>query len=124
MLAEIIPQITMNFANIQSLLSFRIQQEQLDHKQTIYCAIYFNTFSRSIGSMAVIPLMDLVAASLPTPVDHGLEVHFLSELFFSTKFKKIPRAALIEQALEHFPYFNDSNVKCKCFTQLHLLRFK
>ncbi|KAJ7210123.1 P-loop containing nucleoside triphosphate hydrolase protein, partial [Mycena pura] len=36
MLAEIIPQITMNFANIQSLLSFRIQQEQLDHNQTIY----------------------------------------------------------------------------------------
>ncbi|KAJ7210185.1 P-loop containing nucleoside triphosphate hydrolase protein, partial [Mycena pura] len=33
MLADIIPQITMNFANIQSLLSFRVRQdsEQLDH---------------------------------------------------------------------------------------------
>ncbi|KAJ7189683.1 P-loop containing nucleoside triphosphate hydrolase protein, partial [Mycena pura] len=30
MLAEIIPKIRMSFANIQSLLSFRIQQEQLD----------------------------------------------------------------------------------------------
>ncbi|KAJ7195937.1 P-loop containing nucleoside triphosphate hydrolase protein, partial [Mycena pura] len=34
MLAEIIPQITTNFTNIQSLLSFRLQQEQLDHSQT------------------------------------------------------------------------------------------
>ncbi|KAJ7195949.1 P-loop containing nucleoside triphosphate hydrolase protein, partial [Mycena pura] len=39
MLAEIIPQITLSFVNIQSLLSFRLQQEQLDHSQTIYCAI-------------------------------------------------------------------------------------
>ncbi|KAJ7207429.1 P-loop containing nucleoside triphosphate hydrolase protein, partial [Mycena pura] len=39
MLAEIIPQIRMSFVNIQSLLSFRMQQEQLDNSQTIYCAI-------------------------------------------------------------------------------------
>ncbi|KAJ7200422.1 P-loop containing nucleoside triphosphate hydrolase protein, partial [Mycena pura] len=39
MLAEIVPHITKNFTNIQNLLSFRIQQEQLDQRQTIYCAI-------------------------------------------------------------------------------------
>ncbi|KAJ7195906.1 P-loop containing nucleoside triphosphate hydrolase protein, partial [Mycena pura] len=124
MLAEIIPQITLNWANIQSLLSFRIQQEQLDHSQTIHYAIYLNTCSRSIGPMTIIPLLDLIAASLPTPVDHGLEVLFLSELFYVTRFTKDTRAeTLIEQALGHFPYFTDSNVKCKCFNQFYLLRF-
>src|ERR1700761_2622483 len=38
MLAEIIPQITENFVNIQTILSFRLEQEQLDHIQTIHSA--------------------------------------------------------------------------------------
>ncbi|KAJ7208275.1 hypothetical protein GGX14DRAFT_395932 [Mycena pura] len=100
MLAEIIPQITMNFVNIQSLLSFRLQQEQLDHRPR-----------------TVIPLMDLVAASLPTPVDHGLEVHFLSELFYNLRENS---RTLIDQALAHFPYFNDSQVKCRFYSAVAL----
>ncbi|KAJ7195974.1 hypothetical protein GGX14DRAFT_674254 [Mycena pura] len=111
MLAEIVPQITMNFANIQSLLSFRLQQEQLDHNQTIYCAIYLNTYTSHLGLRTVTPLMDLVAASLPTPVNHGLEVLFLSE-------KNRGAEALIRQALAHFPYFNDPNVKCRFYNSV------
>src|ERR1700761_2742715 len=105
MLAEIIPQITLNFANIQSLLSFRLQQEQLDDSQTIYFALSLNTLSFQTGLRTVIPLMDLVGSSLPTPVDHALEVHFLAEVFYAMIPRKDPRAeALIEQALGHFPY--------------------
>ncbi|KAJ7210393.1 hypothetical protein GGX14DRAFT_625388 [Mycena pura] len=114
-------QVTMSFANIQSLLSFRIQQQQLDHGQTIYSAIYLNNCSRQIGLRTVVPLIDLVAASLPTPSDHGLEVLILSELFSATYSGKTHRAeALIEQALRHFPYFNDSNVKCRFYNSVAL----
>jgi len=123
-LAEIMPQIRMNFANIQSLISFKIRQEQLDHSQAVYSALYLNTFSRK-ESWTVIPLMDLVAANLPTPVDHRLEVYFLSEFFNVRYTRKDPGAEdRIQQAFAHFPYINDSNVKCKCFNQFHLLRFK
>ena len=55
MLAGIIPQITMNFANIQSLLTFRVQQEQLDHSQTIYSVIYLSNYSRLMRPGTVIP---------------------------------------------------------------------
>ncbi|KAJ7218680.1 hypothetical protein GGX14DRAFT_390447 [Mycena pura] len=123
MLAGIIPQITMNFANIQSLLTFRVQQEQLDHSQTIYSAIYLSNYSRLMRPGTVIPSMNLVAASLPTLVDndYGLEVRFLSEVFGARFTRKYPGAkALIEQALAHFPYFNDPDVKCRFYNLVAL----
>ncbi|KAJ7195917.1 hypothetical protein GGX14DRAFT_403652 [Mycena pura] len=117
--AEIIPQITMNFANIQSILSFRIQQEQFDHSQTINCAIYFLSYNYSMRTRTMTPLMDLVASRLPKPVDHRLEVCFITELLLAERFKKHPRAeALIEQALGHFLHFNDSDVKCLFFNSV------
>ncbi|KAJ7190026.1 P-loop containing nucleoside triphosphate hydrolase protein [Mycena pura] len=88
MWAEVVPRITMNFANIQSLLSFRLHQEQLDHSQTIYSALNLHSFSLQTGISTVFPLMDLVAASLPVPVDH---VHFLSHVIHATHLRKDPR---------------------------------
>ncbi|KAJ7215976.1 hypothetical protein GGX14DRAFT_391643 [Mycena pura] len=106
-LADLIPQITMNIANIQSLISFRIKQEQLDRSETIYCAIYLKRCSWHTGHGTMISLMDLVAASLPAPVDHGLEVCFLSESIYDMTVRKGLRIEiLIEQALGHFPYFD------------------
>ncbi|KAJ7215039.1 P-loop containing nucleoside triphosphate hydrolase protein [Mycena pura] len=127
MLSEIVPQIKLNFSNIQSLLSFRILQVQLDHSQTIYCAIDFRHFSFDTGAEIMTTFMDLIPSILPKPIDHRLEVYFISECFAVKGIKSsilLGAEVLVEQALEHFPHFNDIDIKCKCFDQYHRLRLK
>ncbi|KAJ7193484.1 hypothetical protein GGX14DRAFT_546295 [Mycena pura] len=63
-----------------------------------------------------IPFMDMISRKLPKPVDHRLEVCLIAQLFYAARHRTDPRAeALIEQALGHFPYLNDSNMQCQFY---------
>ncbi|KAJ7202343.1 hypothetical protein GGX14DRAFT_654265 [Mycena pura] len=119
MLSEIVPQIKLHFSNIQSLLSFRILQVQLDHSQTIYCAIDFRRFSFATGAGIMTTFMDLISI-LPKPVDHRLEVCFISEYIAVKPIKSsiLGAEVLIEQALEHFPHFSDLYIKCQFYNEV------
>ncbi|KAJ7197403.1 P-loop containing nucleoside triphosphate hydrolase protein [Mycena pura] len=119
--AEMVHQIAINSANIQNILSFRIVQGRLDRSQTIYCGINLSQWSRAVGQ-GMIPFMASIPQYLPQPVDHRLEVSFIIESIISSWFWNTQNAeTLIEQAVAHFPYFDDSNIKCKSFNQCPLV---
>ncbi|KAJ7193121.1 hypothetical protein GGX14DRAFT_546373 [Mycena pura] len=116
--SKIISQITSNFANIQNILSFRLQHEYLDHSCTIYCGINLNTFSRVTGG-AQIPFMAQIPTNLPRPTNHRLEVYFKTECFAAYHFSEVPNpAAMIEHAYEHMLHFSDLDIKCRFYNSV------
>ncbi|KAJ6592261.1 hypothetical protein DFH09DRAFT_1073324 [Mycena vulgaris] len=108
--SEMTLKITLNFSNIHSLLLNMLQHQNSAAADTIYCVIYFNAFSRLAGRGRT-PLMDHIAHIQPLP--SGLEVFLITEIFSSWRHHPIPNpAALIEQAINQLPHFDESNVKC------------
>jgi hypothetical protein len=60
----------------------------------------------------IIPLMGQICSLFPRPSDHRLEVYFTTELFSSESFP-IPPETLMSEALDHFQWFDDPDLKCK-----------
>ncbi|KAJ7783997.1 hypothetical protein DFH07DRAFT_997497 [Mycena maculata] len=103
-------QLAANFANIQNLLSHGLQNN-IDLMDTIDCTISFDRFGR-VSNRGPTPVMDKIPSLLPQVENHRLEVRFITHVFSRWFYKPIPcPEALEHQALEHFPYFDDLDVK-------------
>ncbi|KAJ6520999.1 hypothetical protein DFH09DRAFT_1426346 [Mycena vulgaris] len=108
--SEITLRINSNFSNIQSVLLNSLQHHNPGALDTLYCIIYFNTFSRLAGR-GWTPLMDHIADIQPLP--SGLEVLLITEIFRSYHVHPIPNpAVLVEQAMKQLPHCDESDVKC------------
>jgi hypothetical protein len=113
MISDTVGQITLNLANIQSLLRNGLQKDYPDLKNTILCVLALNSFSRITGRGSI-SLLGQLHKILPHPCDHRLEVYFITELFSS--YINVPISdpeTLVAQALEHFEYFEDPDLKCE-----------
>jgi hypothetical protein len=106
-------QISSNLANIQSLLQNGIQKDHPDLIDNIFSALYLNRFSQITGRGSI-SLLGQLYKILPHPCDHRLEVYLIAELFESSIHLPIHNSeTLIAQALEHFEYFDDPDLKCR-----------
>ncbi|KAJ7933896.1 hypothetical protein B0H13DRAFT_1855752 [Mycena leptocephala] len=104
---EIAAQIQSNFTNIQNILmmGFGINENIV---KTLYSACELDKYSRNTSNGGL-PIMDHIAKHLPQPSDHRLEIagwrdHPISNV-----------DNLVAKALDHFPSFDDLNIKCKFY---------
>jgi hypothetical protein len=106
-------QISLNLANIQSLLQNGLQKDHPDLTDNVFSALNLNIFSRITGRGSM-SLLGQLHKILPHLCDHRFEVEFITELFFSSISSSIYNPeTLVAQALEHFEYFDDSDLKCR-----------
>jgi hypothetical protein len=108
---EIAARIQSNFTNIQNILliGFRINENIV---KTIYSACELDKYSRHTGHGGL-PLMDHIAKHLPHPSDHRLEVFFVACQIEGWRYHPTPNVDnLVAKALDHFPSFDDLDVKC------------
>jgi hypothetical protein len=120
MISATVGQISSNLTNIQSLLQTGLQIDHPDLTDNIFSALYLNLFSRVTGQGSIF-LFGQLHIILPHLCDHQLEVYFITELFSSYISSPISNSeTLVAQALEHFEYFDDPDLKCRP-TFLHLV---
>jgi hypothetical protein len=106
-------QILTNFANIQNILQNGLQPNHPDLKDTVFCAVHLNLFSRLIGR-GTISFLTQLHHVLPDHCDHQLEATLITELFASSHLSPILNPeALVAQASEHFEHFDDPDIKCR-----------
>jgi hypothetical protein len=105
-----VARISSSYSNIQNVLQNGLYKDHPDLKDSIYCTCYLNVFSRRIGQGSI-PLFGQIHNIFPCPCDHRMEVYFVMELLSSENFP-IPPETLVPGALEHFKWFDDSDLKC------------
>jgi hypothetical protein len=111
--SSVIAQISSNLANITTLLKHGLQKDHPDLTDNAFSALYLNSFSRTT-SQGSISLLGQLHEIIPHQCDHRLKVYFIKELFRSHPSPLIHNPeALVAQALEHFKYFDDSDLKCR-----------
>jgi hypothetical protein len=106
-------QISSNLANIQHLLQNGLRKDHPDLTDNVSMAWYLNHFCRTTGQ-GPISLLPQLYEILPHLCDHRLEASLIAEFFGSFLHFPISNPeTLVAQALEHFEYFDDPDLKCK-----------
>jgi hypothetical protein len=106
-------QILTNFANIQNILQNGLQPNHPDLRDTIFCALHLNVFSRIMGR-GTISFLEQLHHVLPDPCDHKLEATLITELFASSYLSPISNPeTLVAQGSEHFEHFDDPSLQCR-----------
>ncbi|KAF8193187.1 hypothetical protein K438DRAFT_845535 [Mycena galopus ATCC 62051] len=112
LLSHAVPRISVNYSNIQNVLWYGLQQGHPDLENSIYCTLYLNSFCR-IMVRGRLTLMERIRSLLPQPPNHRFETYFITELFISFREHRIHNPqTLVTQALEHFKYFDDTDLQC------------
>ncbi|KAJ7033894.1 hypothetical protein C8F04DRAFT_604874, partial [Mycena alexandri] len=116
--ADNINQITLNLNNLQQLLSQELSGQNPDLADTIACIVSLNEFSGDTGR-GWIPLMDKVPHVFPQPCDHGLELHFITEIFMAYSDHPVASPdSLVEQAMSHLTHLHDPGLECQFYIAL------
>ncbi|KAJ7784734.1 hypothetical protein B0H16DRAFT_1784805, partial [Mycena metata] len=104
---DTVSQISLNLGNIQQILRNGLQSEHTDLPDTIICTLFFNQFSRTTGH-GYCPLMDQIQVVIPEISNNRVKVQFITELFLSSTYHRIPNTDLIiTEARVHFREIND-----------------
>ncbi|KAJ7323258.1 P-loop containing nucleoside triphosphate hydrolase protein, partial [Mycena albidolilacea] len=107
-----IPRISSNFANIQNILQWGLQEKHSNLADTIYCVCYLNKFSQ-FYIQAHTPLIGQIHNILPNPTDHRLETYVIIELLGSWHYYQIPnQESLISRGLQHLEHVDEPDLKC------------
>jgi hypothetical protein len=110
-----VARISSNYSNIQNILWNGAKQGHPDLINAIYCACDLNYFSQLVGR-GPISFIAHIPSILPQPHDHRLEAYYILTLFNSFQYSPISNAeTLVFEALQHFKYFNDPDLKCMSF---------
>ncbi|KAJ7874596.1 hypothetical protein B0H13DRAFT_1894499 [Mycena leptocephala] len=113
-----VTRILSNYSNIQNILWNGGQQGHPDLVNTIYCACDLNHFSQLIGQ-GPISFTHQICSLLPRPCDHRLEGYYILNLLTSFGHSSISMTeTLAFEALEHFKYFDDPDLKCRFYNAL------
>ncbi|KAJ6537421.1 hypothetical protein DFH09DRAFT_89593 [Mycena vulgaris] len=115
--SKIVDRLTPNLANIYNILTHDLYRANPHLDIAIRCTMSLDSFTVATGR-GPIALIDHIANILPSPSDHKLEAHFIVWCFESWKQHVIINAGeLVNQALDHFKYFNDPDMTCELFHQ-------
>jgi hypothetical protein len=107
-----VTRILSNYSNIQNILWNGGQQGHPDLINIIYCACDLNYFSQLVGRGAI-SFIAHIPSILPHPCHHRLELYYILSLFSSLGHTSVSiTETLVSEALEHFKYFNDTDLKC------------
>jgi hypothetical protein len=107
-----VARISLNFANLQSVLRNGLQQHHPDLTNSVYCALHLNVFSRVTGR-GTIPLLGELHNILAHSSDHRLRVYFITELFASYQYYFLANPeAVVAEALKCFEQFDDPDLEC------------
>jgi hypothetical protein len=113
MISATVGQISSNLANIQSLLQNGLQKGHPDLKDNLLSAFHMNRFCQHNLRWSF-SLLGQLHKILPHFCDHQLEVHFIAELFGSMTRSVVNNPeTLVAQALAHFEYFDNPDLKCR-----------
>jgi hypothetical protein len=108
-----VAQILSNSVNIQNILQNGLQPNHPDLKDTMFCVLDLNVFSRVMGR-GPLSFLEQLHHVLPDPCDHWLEAALITELFASSYLSPILNPeALVAQASEHFEHFDDPDLECR-----------
>ncbi|KAJ7698216.1 hypothetical protein B0H14DRAFT_2549231 [Mycena olivaceomarginata] len=110
--SKTVPQIKSHLTNIQNMLQWGLKQKQPILSNSIYCICHLNNFG--LTSMHTVTLLiGQVQDMFPQLHDHRLKAYFLIELVYRWQYVPISDPdSLVSQALEHFKYFDDPDLKC------------
>jgi hypothetical protein len=110
--AEIIPRITVNYANIQSILRRGLRQDNPGLVKTIQCTVTCAVFCR-LASRPALHLMDRIPDLLSPPKNHELEISVITESFAAWALRPVHNPKiLVDHALEHLQHANQS-LQCR-----------
>ncbi|KAJ7453407.1 hypothetical protein FB451DRAFT_1281166 [Mycena latifolia] len=105
--SAMVARIASNFANIQSILVQGLNLNNPDLVTTIDCICQFDSFSGHTGRGQL-----QLIHQIP-------DVHFVTQLFSGHLIHPIPNAKhLVEQALAHSEYFDDTDLKCQFYVNV------
>ncbi|KAJ6596237.1 hypothetical protein DFH09DRAFT_1407264, partial [Mycena vulgaris] len=113
---ELVTGIRSNFANIQSILQYSLQQEDTELANTICSIIHFMVFFLDIGYQWQITLRDQIVSHLPKCSDHELELRYITALLSTwVQCPIADPAALIDQgefynAVSQYYLDHDNNI--------------
>jgi hypothetical protein len=111
----ILDRITANFANLQNVLLAGLHNDNPDLSEIIHSACDFDLYGEITGQGQSV-LLDHIPQVLPQLRDHKLEVYFITRVL-SAKNRNFTNAEqLIDQALQDFAHFDDSDMQCKLFS--------
>ncbi|KAJ7457718.1 P-loop containing nucleoside triphosphate hydrolase protein, partial [Mycena latifolia] len=111
--AGTVARISSNLENIHNILVNGLTHENPDLVNTIYCACHFDHFN-TVSGRGRSQMTDLIPKFLPQPRNHRLEVYFGLYLLRAERFRPRPMAQhIVEDTLESFAYFDDSDLKCR-----------
>jgi hypothetical protein len=108
----IVHRITANFANLRNILLEGLHPNNPDLGDTIRSACDFDLYSELTGRGQSY-LLDHIREVLPQPRDHKLEVYFVTRVLSARNRNLVDAENLIEQALQDFAHFDDTDMKCK-----------
>nr|GAT51993.1 predicted protein [Mycena chlorophos] len=117
---QVVSRIAATVGNVHGVLAFRMalgRDADPDRSATVYCGIDLNMFARFRG-LNELPLMAEMLDGMPQPVDHALEVAFVSEALRSRQTRLGNPEDLIARALEHLPSYYDDDGKCDLYTSI------
>ncbi|KAF7362818.1 ATPase-AAA-core domain-containing protein [Mycena venus] len=98
---QVIGEIHSNKGNLQQLLMLGLHADNSNLADTINCTLSLNSFSRMTGH-GNLSLMDEIPAVLPRPINHRLEIAFITEVFNSRIVRPISTPELlISEGLSH-----------------------
>ncbi|KAF7310090.1 ATPase-AAA-core domain-containing protein [Mycena indigotica] len=116
---NLIARINANFANIQTLMAFKLlDSDTSNFEDLVRCAVYANIFSRTVGKGEIpfLAQLDTHGRFEMLSISPTLEVQFLSERISAYYYKLVPGPALIERALALFPRLEDALTKCTLYS--------
>jgi GTPase SAR1 family protein len=108
--STIVTRISSNFSNIQNILQNRLQLDQIDLRDTIYCICNLAQFSRRNGQGSI-PLIIQVHNMLPHLHDPHLEVYFITELLASHRYYPVSNIS-ISCYSKKIEQVHDTDLKC------------
>ncbi|KAJ6596275.1 P-loop containing nucleoside triphosphate hydrolase protein, partial [Mycena vulgaris] len=120
---ELVTHIRSNFANIQSILQYSLQQDDAELGNTIHSTIRFMNFCQSMGHRQLyIMLRDQILPHLPKCRDHQLELCYITAQFQGWVSCPIPNPAhVIDQGLEYLIHIKHASVKCWCSSWISII---
>ncbi|KAJ7818679.1 hypothetical protein B0H14DRAFT_1369053, partial [Mycena olivaceomarginata] len=113
--ASTVHRITSNFANIQNLLRWGLQQKHAHLlNSTIHGVCHLNRFSRAT-TQGDTHLIGHIHHMLPHLEDRRLQLYAIDELLRSSYYPIHDREALISQGLEYCEHIDDPALKCNFY---------
>jgi hypothetical protein len=116
----VVARVASNFANIQNVMLQCLSSNSPHLAEAITGICELSKYSRFTGQ-GHLPLLEHIPKFLHQSMDHKLEAYFIIQQLSEWFHRPVPNAnQLIDQALDHFKYFHDPDIKCELIMNLSI----